>query len=109
MSETKLLPCPFCDSDNLERGSVYTTLGEDIFIRCRNCNTKLQLCIEHGEYELVKRWNTRKPVERILERLEERQEDCYALYAIAFDPEDRDGFDAYSDAIEIVKQEVQHD
>ena len=49
--------------------------------------------------------DARKAMERIVERLEECQEEQFKLYAIAFDPEDRGGYDAYSYAIEIVKEE----
>ena len=42
--------------------------------------------------------------EKIIERLEERLEEQHKLYAIAFLPEDRGGYNAYSDAIRIVKE-----
>lgn len=57
------------------------------------------------EAEAIESWNTRVPMESIVKELELKQEESFKLYAIAFDPEDRGGFDAYSDAIDIVKEE----
>ena len=63
MSEIKLLPCPFC--------------GKGFRINSRggyehdNENCPLH-GLEIGTEEQQKKWNTRKPMERIIERLEER-------------------------------------
>ena len=63
--------CPCCGSTDVSVGSVIVSLGEDIYIKCNFCNLKMQLCKEYGWKELLKRWNTRKPIDNIVERLEE--------------------------------------
>ena len=59
MSEIKLKPCPFCGSEDIQEGSRKSDLCTDIYIRCRTCGGKMQICEEYGEEELVNRWNRR--------------------------------------------------
>ena len=100
MNEIKLLPCPFCGGE----AELLKGLCElDNYVMCLKCRCKTKLY--NTKEAAIKAWNTRKPMERILERLEEGQEECYKLFAIGFNAEDRGGYDAYSDAIEIVKEE----
>lgn len=63
MSEIKLLPCPFCGGE--------AEIGVST-IWCKNeeCGVEMSICFLSQE-ELAKQWNTRKPMERIIERLEE--------------------------------------
>lgn len=105
MSEIKLLPCPICSREIDIEKNLYIperdwkptfydpdSGGEPINIHCE-CGLEFST----GTYdmsEFEKRWNTRKPMERIIERLEE-------LKANAFDDESV----IISDAIEIVKEE----
>lgn len=65
MSEIKLLPCPFC-------GGEAEILGDKThWIYCPNC------CSETKSFktkkEAIERWNTRKPMERIIEKLEDKK------------------------------------
>lgn len=57
------LPCPFCGSENLSKGSRMFDFGEDIHIQCMECGAKIQICMEYGWDELRKRWNRRTPNE----------------------------------------------
>lgn len=104
MKEPKLLNCPFCGG---EAKVAHYSNGWDEWWRiiCKGCNISQTGSYKTTEEEAIKAWNTRKPMERILERLETGQEECYKLFAIGFNSEDRAGYDAYSDAIEIVKEE----
>ena len=103
MNEIKLLSCPCCDSENLETGSKPCFVGEDIYIQCNSCGLKLQICEEYGWEELYKRWNTRKPMERIVKNLEHLCEQTYNksvngdFYAGARN-------NAYHNAIQVVKE-----
>lgn len=66
MGEIKLLPCPFCGE--VEEVELIKCNGSWSVI-CFRCD------ISSNYYEkpqqAIKKWNTRKPMERILERLEE--------------------------------------
>ena len=59
MDDIKLKPCPFCGSEDIQEGSRTSGLCTDIYIRCRTCGGKMQICEEYGEEELVNRWNRR--------------------------------------------------
>ena len=85
MSEIKLLPCPFCG------GEVYFPTITKTFIVCKSCGFETEYT-EDTEW-LVNTWNTRKPIENIVEQLEEHFNAT----------DDRDARLAYHHAIEIVK------
>lgn len=65
MIEAKLLNCPFC-KEELE------VVGKGHYFAHKTNGCILQhLCFEIDDEEAIKAWNTRKPMERIIERLEE--------------------------------------
>ena len=67
MSETKLLPCPFCG------GEFQINVGGMIYIpKCKKCGCTLAGC--RTEEEAIEEVNTRKPMERIADRLKEEIE-----------------------------------
>lgn len=69
MSEIKLLPCPFCGGKFEEINNTSCKQGDNWLwsTECMECG----LFIEDKDKEnLIKRINTRKPMERIVERLE---------------------------------------
>jgi hypothetical protein len=88
MSEIKLLPCPFC-------GGEAEIVGKH-WVQCRRCAT------EGGYYDNIETaievWNTRKPMERIVERLEESADQCIKIGDVY-------GFSATNEAIFVVKEE----
>lgn len=116
MSDKKLLPCPFCGGEIKQM-----FMNEETFVECvwdesiGNASTWFKCYECDSEYfhdepidtpeKQVEWWNTRKPMQKIVERLEERLEETYKLYAIAFNAEDIGSYSAYSDAINIVKKE----
>lgn len=69
MSETRLLSCPFCGKElikiNIEPDTVYLHDNKDCFLGL--------FSIHNRETEKIEAWNTRKPMERIVENLEEYQ------------------------------------
>ena len=82
MSETKLLPCPFCGGE----AEFYRTTTRQNFrwsdcvgVRCKTCGASYGTVLydarihanDEEYYEAAKAWNTRKPLERIVERLGE--------------------------------------
>lgn len=100
----QLANCPFCG-------------GEAKLMRFPKCERKYVVICENeqcmasvGNYsyskeKAIKAWNTRKPIERIVERLEEQAEEC-RKYWQEFDDEDSfGGMNAYCDAVKILKEE----
>lgn len=68
MSEIKLLPCPFCNEE-LEivgKGHYFAHKINDCILQ--------HLCFAKDDEEAIELWNTRKPMERIIERFEEEIE-----------------------------------
>lgn len=70
MSEIKLLPCPFCGGEaEIEEDYSY---GYGLLFsykpHCSQCGCSIGLFSD--KTEAITKWNTRKPMERIVRRLE---------------------------------------
>lgn len=71
MSEVKLLPCPFCGSENI---MLDKTKEDTLHLAvCRNCVAQVSGFTRDGA---IRAWNRRKPIKGILGRLEKRIETC---------------------------------
>lgn len=75
MSDERLLPCPFCGGE-AEVITTKTRQGQTSSVRCSKCSCKVTIlkpAFYDGDVEkdTVEHWNTRKPMERIVEKLEE--------------------------------------
>lgn len=76
---SELLKCPFCGGEayvdehrfwsDKTKGFTEKTYG----VRCDKCNAS-SFQFNHSKEEAIKTWNTRKTMERILERLEEESD-----------------------------------
>ena len=88
MESNKLLPCPFCGGEvGWKNGSI----------TCDRCDLKFRY-FSTGLTE--KRWNTRKPMERIVEQLEEERK-----YSFEYFREDEVQFrKGLREAIRIIKK-----
>lgn len=92
MSELKR--CPFCGGEYI----METYFNWSPAIKCGDCGAVMTIPMEFGinkEAELKRKWNTRKPMERIVERLEQK---IHRLHDIHHNV-------AIKEAIEIVKEE----
>ena len=96
--KNKLLPCPFCGGEARVRDCTseeqYTIVNGQMHKMC-GCS---RYCVEmfgETEDEAIEKWNTRKPMERIVEQLEEHcEKDCTGMDCSYCD---------FDKAIEIVK------
>lgn len=83
--QNKLLPCPFCGGEAEEKNINRIQNGGwgksyfSYWCECKECHTKGKAfnTIDHSEPRTRARvfWNTRKPMERIVEHLEEQIEE----------------------------------
>lgn len=91
--------CPFCGGEaSLISGAKCN------YVFCNACGAETGLCDTPDE--AIAAWNTRKPIEQIVERLEFQAEESRD-YWNNFDDEYAFGaMNVYTNAIEIVKEEL---
>ena len=65
MSETELKPCPFCGGEAEYCKGDW--IGKEYWVKCTKCSCKTSL--SNNYKKPIEEWNTRKPMERIIERL----------------------------------------
>lgn len=105
MSELKR--CPFCGGEaKLEQEKIvglYT-------VTCKDCFARIPFQFDFGEglevskEKAIKAWNTRKPMQNIVGRLEETKTKSYVT-GITSNPYEFGACHAMNDAIKIVKEE----
>ena len=82
MSEIKLLPCPFCGGEaSLTKKNRIIVEGKterECHVHCNKCNARAERVLYKScsttemAHELARKlWNTRKPMERLINLLEE--------------------------------------
>ena len=94
MSET-LLRCPFCGGE----AKIDKTIANTVSVECTVCHasSRMILCTEGDiEQKAIEAWNTRKPMERIVERLEEEYDQVDKFKKEAYEDKDWERFDMYS-------------
>lgn len=77
MSKIKLLPCPFCgrEATTSEKEGIKNIPHGWGWIGCRCCRVFMNYSHgNRGKQLAIEAWNTRKPMERIVEQLEEEIE-----------------------------------
>jgi hypothetical protein len=107
MSKIKLLPCPFCGGEAEIVSSCF--FGWDKQIICKKCGASTRyLCgvtPSQAIKNAVKKWNTRKPMERIISKVVDMKDDCLREYNKYLDGEDlRKGL-LLGEVIDIVEEE----
>lgn len=110
---SKLLKCPFCGGEarvrDCTREEQTTIVNGEMYKMC-GCEHYCAEMFGYTEEEAIEKWNTRTPMDNIVEKLEEEKQrlrnfknDCIALSdseVIAIEEK------AYNFAINIVKQEI---
>jgi hypothetical protein len=105
VNEIKLLPCPFCDNEVEYHPASHhmNNFWNKNTIYCPTCDFMME---GSSTVHLVKRWNTRKPMERVIEKLKEARAECKELQRSTTDAygymKMKQGIDC---AMDIVKEE----
>ena len=68
MSERTLLHCPFCGNEAELKTDCHDDLGIRYWVSCKECGS-IQSHSSSKE-SVIKAWNTRKPIDKIVEPLE---------------------------------------
>lgn len=108
--EDRLKPCPFCGGDNVGIWENRAPASKDFrySANCYDCH--ISLGFEKTKEEAIEKWNTRKPMDRIVERLEkvmEYSEKSYKEWGkTGLARMDKLQTKTYKNAIEIVRQVV---
>ena len=100
----QLAKCPFCGGEAIKSAFSWWNISDEFTIECTVCDARTTVLKSE---EAIKAWNNRKPLERVIERLEEQAEEC-KKYWDEFDDEDAfGGMNAYMNSIAIIiKQEM---
>lgn len=100
MSEIKLLPCPFCGGEAI----VYEDEQYNQYmIGCKNCCAVEPMTEWTSKENAIAQWNTRKPMQEIVERLEEVSFLAEVYYASEECDRNTEECVLLTEAIEIVK------
>ena len=102
MSEIKLVPCPICNG----KANIENVFGRNGVI-CEDCDLMYRGKYEESVEEVVKKWNTRKPMESILKKLRKKEElEVVAGVKGSLEEARLDGYvKGIKKAIEVVKKE----
>ena len=69
----RLRECPFCGGEvYVSREDCYGNIDDNYLVHCDECGLQFGFINQfESEEEAIKAWNTRKPMDRIVEQLEE--------------------------------------
>ena len=65
MIKNKIKPCPFCGA----KAKMYYNYSNFALIQCTKCG--ISTLYKPSEEEVIKDWNTRKPIDKVVQQLEE--------------------------------------
>lgn len=94
MSET-LLRCPFCGGE----AKIDKTIANTVSVECTVCHasSRMILCTEGDiEQKAIEAWNTRKPMQNIVERLEEEYHEIDKSKKESYENGDWERFDMFT-------------
>lgn len=103
MNEVKLLSCPFCDSRAFIRQNKDVMKTYSAYCGNEDCPVSPKVSA-YAKETVIKLWNTRKPMQKIVERLEEVKTKTF-VSGITFNPYEFGCCHAMDKSIEIIKKE----
>lgn len=74
MSDIKLKECPFCGGEAKIIKQGHREYAPTYYVRCTTIFCRIATPHYKKEAEVIRIWNTRKPMDRIVEQLEEYQD-----------------------------------
>lgn len=106
----ELKKCPFCGGNNVgvwHNTPISPIVADRYEVRCYDCHIGTPVLT--NKKKAIEAWNTRKPMERIVERLEKHYKEAYRN-AEKYKGKNAFGmYLAFKDAIKIVKEETDHE
>ena len=93
----ELKKCPFCGGE-AKTSRVFGRAG----VVCMECDANIRMYLDASMEEAIQAWNTRKPVEDVVEALEEER----TYEDVSNDEMSCGAFNAYTNAIKIVKEHL---
>lgn len=106
----ELKPCPFCGGEvRMDDEQITATITVDYFI-CEKCGATVHFEYADSTAETIEAWNTRKPIDKVVEQLEElQQREYFCECPLEGKCDSNCRFKAIDKAIEIVKGGGKHD
>lgn len=105
MSELKLKPCPFCGGKAVKTAFSWGNICDEYTVKCTECGVGTKVLKSD---EAVKAWNTRKPIDDIVERLKKIKMNYFLTIANTGDANNDFAYEnvgnALDKAIEIVRE-----
>ena len=73
--QNKLLPCPFCGGEAHLTEFIGLDKKMNYYVECGSvvCGVYPETTLFDTQEEAIEQWNTRKPMERIVEQLEDKK------------------------------------
>ena len=107
MSEIKLLPCPFCGGEARLNHGISLDGIDGWVAECSNyqCIAHSSDSIYYSQDAAIAQWNTRKPMERIIERIENARQKYQRLVREQGEKEDEAMNIHFRGVMQIVKEE----
>lgn len=98
-----LKSCPFCGGEAIKSAFSWGNIFDEFTIDCTVCGARTTVLKSE---DAIEKWNNRKPLERVIERLEEYADDLKEEWDKYDNEDDFGGYCAVSRAIEIIKEEL---
>ena len=109
MSELKM--CPFCGGKAILKEKIecygHGDYAKEYFVECKSCGVCSKKVCERERFaneKAIEAWNTRKPVENVLEQLEEEVKKCREYRDGKLVYEETAKINGIKEAIEIIKE-----